>query len=457
MFKFSNIDLKNNLLECIKYIIDSKQDNKLYLCSSDLELDNKNIVEDFNYFQLFKCKGENYTQDEIEILEWDTEDKNEVIIDSDFEIDIYFYDYDTGEIPVSIGEFINAINKCKSSTFDENGVCITDKEAIFRVDPGDVDYINNYDDFPDFEINTKYNDNNLGIYVSNTNIIYALNLYFKDIVDEYNPPIMDDDLFIEISSDKKLDINRKSIYEIYNAYIFEIFASYNIKIILHPRIKYYYEDDELKQFDENTNYRLRPLLFSKGMEELLSLFNNAEGLGVDERSIVEYVKVIEYVSQTVIRMEITEEIRKKLNSAEALNPNAIFISELENMFSEHNNTYNTDRNLIKSTILKCCDIKQLVNYSPKFLKKLIDLDKNLAKPKSHKDDLLNEAYDELCASISDTRNQLSHAKANYSSNGHECPNDQKEAFIVLLRHLCIQIIRWFSNVNESDKIINKKV
>lgn len=89
-------------------------------------------------------------------------------------------------------------------------------------------------------------------------------------------------------------------------------------------------------------------------------------------------------------MEITEDARKKLNSQEALNPNANYIQELENMLLEYNNKYNTDRNAIKSTILKCCDIKQLAKYSPKFLKKLRDLEKNLKITRSNKSELLKK-------------------------------------------------------------------
>lgn len=455
MFKFFNVDLKNNLLECIKYIKNAKGKNELYIYSESLNLVNYDLDKDLQYLQLLKCVGEEYTDDELDILGWDIQDKNEIIIDSNYDIDITFYD-DDYNVLVSIGELINCIEKCKISSFDKNGVLIFDKNVIFRVYFRDI---NNYDYleyFPDFKKNVKYKDKDLEFSISNINSNYAIMLYFQDIADEYNPPIMDDDLFIEISSDNKLELDDESIYEIYNAYIFEIFASYNIKIMLNPRIKYNFEETESKQFDDAANYRLRPLLFSKGMKDIISLFNNAEGYGIDDSSIVEYVKVIEYVSQTVIRMEITEKARKKLNSEEALNPDAIFIKELENMFLEYNSKYSTDRNAIKATIIKCCDIKQLAKYSPNFLKKLSALDKKLANTKSNTDEVINSAYEELCNSISDTRNELSHAKANYSPNGNECPNNEKNDYIVLLRHICIQVIRWFSNVSEVNRIINEE-
>lgn len=451
MVKFYNEDLKKNLVKCVEYIISTSGKNTIHIYSEDLELDNYSIEEDLEYFESLKCLGEEYSEDEINDLELG--DEEEIIINDNSEIEIYFYDYDYDRIELTVGELIDYIGKYKSSSFDDKGVCISDKKVIFRVCPHDI-YYDNTCYFPKFHKSVKYNDKNLEINISPQNAFYSLMLYFEDSIDEYNPAISPDDLFIEISSDEKLGLESKSIYEIYNSYVFEIFASYNIKLDLNPRIIMNYYDEGLEGAFDDDNPKLRPLLFGKGLKDVIALFNNAEGHGIDDRSIIEYIKVIEYVSQTVIRMEITEEARKKLNSEEALKPNANYIKELENMFIDYNNKYNTDRNSIKATILKCCDIKQLTKYSPRFLKKLSDLDEKFANPKSNKSELLKNAYDELCSSISDTRNDLSHAKANYSPNGYECPNDEKKDFVVLLRHICVQVIRWFSNVSEIDRIIN---
>lgn len=451
MVRFYNEDLKKNLVECIKYIINTPRKNLFHIYSEDLGLDNDALEEDVKYFELLKCIGEEYSNDEINNFGWEIEGEKEIIIDNNSEIEIYFYDNDSS-MELTVESLIDCIDKSKSSLFDDNGVCFSDKKVIFRVSPHDI-YYDNTCFFPSFYKNLKYNDKNLEIEVSTENIFYALMLYFEGSFDEYNPVILSDDLFIEISSDEKLELEKEIIYEIYNAYIFEIFASYNMKINLNPRMIVDYDNIGLEDKFKD-NLKLRPLLFGKGLKDVIVLFNDAESYGIDDRAIIEYVKVIEYVSQTVKRMEITEEARKKLNSEDALNPNANYIQELENMFSEYNKKYDTDRNAIKATILKCCDIKQLAKYSPKFLKKLKELDKNLANPKSNKPDLLKNAFDELCDGISDTRNELSHAKANYSLNGHECPDSEKEDFVVLLRHICVQVIRWFSNVSEINRIIN---
>lgn len=454
MVKFCHKDLKKDLVECIKTIISSSGKNMFYIYSEDLGLDNYKLEEDLQYFESLKCVGEEYSVTEIENHGWEIEDKEVIIIDNESEIQIYYYDYDYGNFTLTVSKLIEYVSKTKSSSFDSNGMCISEKKVVFRVIPLDM-YYDNTCYFPNFYKHIEYNNKNLEIEISTENAFYALMLYFKDYVDEYNPIILPDDLFIEISSDEKLDLNNESLYEIYNAYIFEIFASYNVKLDLNPRILVDYDDKGLENIPDDDNLKLRPLLLGKGLKDVIALFNDAESHGIDDRAIVEYVKVIEYVSQTVMRNEITEEARKKLSSEEALNPSANYIKELESIFLEYNKKYSTDRGSIKSTILKCCDIRQLAKYSPKFLDKLIELEKDLSNPKRKKVEVIEYAFNDLCKSISDTRNELSHAKANYSSNGLECPSDQKKDFVVLLRYICVQVIRWFSYVNENDRIVNQ--
>ena len=80
-------------------------------------------------------------------------------------------------------------------------------------------------------------------------------------------------------------------------------------------------------------------------------------------------KVFEYVSQTVVRQKITDIIRTKLMSPSAIEPNANYILELENLFEEQK-TFKKDREAIKLTIVTCCDSTELAKVSPCFSDKL---------------------------------------------------------------------------------------
>jgi hypothetical protein len=77
-------------------------------------------------------------------------------------------------------------------------------------------------------------------------------------------------------------------------------------------------------------------------------------------------KVIEYVSQTVVKAQLVSTIQKKLYSAEALSPNAEFIIELQNMFNEQRN-YTKDREAIRLTILTCCEVAGVVKTIKRLL------------------------------------------------------------------------------------------
>lgn len=111
--------------------------------------------------------------------------------------------------------------------------------------------------------------------------------------------------------------------------------------------------------------------------------------------------------------------------------------------------------MIKATIKECCNVVKLSKYSPKFIKALKDLNNQLKKEKANRDELCNKAYNNLAESISDTRNNISHAKANYDKKGLECPDSQKEQFIILLRNTCLQVIEWFCNTDETIRIIKE--
>ncbi|MDU2656852.1 MAG: hypothetical protein E7C54_16890, partial [Clostridioides difficile] len=116
--------------------------------------------------------------------------------------------------------------------------------------------------------------------------------------------------------------------------------------------------------------------------------------------------------------------------------------------------YSKDRDKIKATIKKCCDIYQLREYLPNYCTKMIKLDNT--KTNNKKTQTIDEAFNELCDAVSDTRDELSHAKANYTSNGKECPDNEKDKFVILLRNICVQVIRWFAHQNEYDRIVNIK-
>jgi len=277
-----------------------------------------------------------------------------------------------------------------------------------------------------------------------------------DFDDDYLPALLDDELFIEIKSDEGLQLND---YEnIINSYIFEIDSSYNISLqeARRPQINY---DDEYNEDDDETkiitDYKLRPLLFGKGLTEVVKLYNSATISSNLDMVIIQYTKVLEFISQTVVRQKTTQTLQNKIMDSRALNPNADFIKELEMTFDDLHQKYSTDRDAIKVLIETCCDIRNISRFAPKYLSKLRKLENTLNAIKSDKEGCIKESYELLANSISDTRNYIAHSKANYTLKGNECPEDQKDDFVKMLRLTSIQAIRWFSTISEEGRITNE--
>lgn len=446
MLKFKDNKLKQDMIHSINKLKEY-DDRYLYIKISKLDLDDDGKITTF--FERIKCKEEDYSQDEIEEFFFYNNDE-EYIIDGKEMIEIYL-DEQESLIQCTIAEFIELINQVQCSAINENGICVSNGVAIFRVSANDLseEYYNN---IPFFEEKIKYKNTDINLTVSNSNSLYSLKVYFDMEFNEYYPIILNDDLFVEISFNCDSNINLNDIHEIFNVYIFEIFIKAELKLELHPRF-YYYDGEDEPKFDTELN--LNSKLFTKGMSDIINMFNQAEGHNND-RAIVEYVKVIEYISATVIREKETLEVQKKLSEPKVFKPNADYIRELGEIYLNNKKKFSVDSEMIKEAIKKCCDVEKLSKYAPEFITQLKNINVEVAKDGVDKEMLHSQANNALAKSISDTRNNISHAKANYDKKGLECPDSQKEEFIILLRNVCIQAIKWFYNTDESIRIIKKE-
>ncbi|WP_294153404.1 hypothetical protein [uncultured Clostridium sp.] len=405
--------------------------------------------ETIKYLEGIKCIGEKYTEDELEDFDFG-EDGQEIIITGKEEMTICL-DESESEIESTIDEFIRLVDEVEGCSINEDGICISKTRAILRVSTNDI-FEESYDSLLELYSEINYKGDNVKISLNTSSELYALRIFLNCEFDELNPVMNYDDLFVEISfNDSISSIELNSINEIFNVYIFKVFTKYGVKLELNPRYSYV---DEVEEPKINGNLELDSKLFSKGMKDIIFMFNKAEGYNND-RAIVEYVKVIEYVSATVIREEVTVAVQQKLQGFQVCNLDGDYIKELGDIFLNSKQKYNTDSEMIKITIKKCCNIESLSKYAPTFMSQLKNLSNTISQKPENKEVFCNQAYGELAKSISDTRNNLSHAKANYDKKGLECPDIQKDEFVVLLRNVTLQVIEWFYNSDESIRIINE--
>lgn len=430
----------------------------LYVIRYSSEEFEKRIKECYQYIQ-----ENNYSMNvsffyDVLEMEEDYEEDEDIFIDEDYSTHIQL-DESQIELEISLVEFIDIIEETQNAKIVENVKFVSDKRSIYRVTT-----INEYSKlileellYENAKCFTKHDViDNIGFtcMVKNGVTLFGVMTNMQGDYEDFFPSVLEDDLFIEIIYDDTKLLDEK-VNKIINAYIFELNASYKIKLRLEPRSEINYDEElENQELGFTQSTLLRPLMFGKGIEEVIKLFNDAEAYYDNyDFAIIQYTKVIEYVSQTVIRQEIIEEAYKKLISPNALRPDANYIKELESMFVGFKTKYDTDRNSIKATIRKCCNLDELINSLPNFLSNITKYLNEAEKNKQKKHEFINSAFDLLCDGISDTRNSLTHAKANYTINGHECPEEEKAQYFEVIRIISIQVIRWYSMVNEASRIV----
>ncbi|MBD8696048.1 hypothetical protein [Stenotrophomonas sp. CFBP 13718] len=260
--------------------------------------------------------------------------------------------------------------------------------------------------------------------------------------DKYNPPLGWDEFFVEVHHPMGATIAGSNA--LIQAYLFELHVTLGLDFSEAPRpVEFdieYPEDEEIGDLVERAN-NMRPLLTGPGLVAVLSEFNSVNGLSMGDAALLAYVKCIEYVSATVVREKQYEDLRKRLLSKDALNPNAEFMDGLLVLFEE-NRVFTRDAEALRLSIERCCDPLPMKLHSPPILRSLAKIHSSSSSENR------NQALVDLAAVLSATRNQLAHAKANYRVMGKECPQEQLQSLVVCARIAAEQCIRWYASRSE---------
>ncbi|HEC65061.1 MAG TPA: hypothetical protein ENI23_07200 [bacterium] len=264
--------------------------------------------------------------------------------------------------------------------------------------------------------------------------------------EDYCPSLSDNDLFVKV--DHPSNTSPQLISDIIDSYLFELSASFFLDFTRtrYPEAFYGWEDlDFTPIVDDKGKIRIRTPNISNGLPELYRIYLRGVTASDVEHQIINLVKAIEYVSATVIRLTSHDAIRQRLLSPKALAPDAKFLDDLI-MLVEDQRIYRKDSEALRLTINTCCDTTQLAPHAPPVLKTLSSLSEaSDAKTKK-------TALDDLSKCLSSTRNQLVHAKANYTLTGNECPSDQLSILAGCVNLAATQVIRWFAGLPTESRV-----
>ena len=260
--------------------------------------------------------------------------------------------------------------------------------------------------------------------------------------DKYFPPLGWDEVFIEVHH--PLGATKEQANALIQAYVFELHVTLGLEFSESPRpVEFdieYPEDEEIGDLVKRAT-SMRPLLTGPGLLAVLSEFNSANGLHADSSSLLVYTKCIEYVSATVVREKQYEDLRKRLLTRDALNPNAEFMDGLLVLFEE-NRVFTRDVEALRLSIERCCDPLPMKPHAPQILRSLSKIEPNSTAEQRR------QALVDLAAVLSASRNQLAHAKANYRATGKECPPEQLASLVSCARIAAEQCIRWYASRSE---------
>lgn len=268
----------------------------------------------------------------------------------------------------------------------------------------------------------------------------ALHLHVHELSDDSYPPYDDEEIYVWIKQDKPVsEAVRASVF---HAYLFELATTAKIELAPKMRMRWAADVDEDSDaiFDGLTakGERLRPLVAGPGTGDATKLFVAALSATDRGHRILGFAKVIEHVSATVIRLEGLKQIRAKLMSPHA-DPDVKYISELWTLVEGLVEAKKNQRIALELTVRTCCDVDDLRRIAPQCCAAL----RNLADEADIK--TRENALKELASRISSTRNQLAHAKADYTPTGLECPEPELFEFAALAQAVAAQCIRWYAD------------
>lgn len=362
----------------------------------------------------------------------------------------------TDDSPVlTVRELIDLSKELDTATLENNTRYISENRFLQLIEPIEdtkLSMINIGGDWPTtrlFEQQFNFDSNEIYIGIVNGFTPFSLIVSKNEDYEDFWPPFHEEDYFIEITFTKPIEYS--FVESLIETYLFELNASLNLTFRQHVRATTDgYEDFDYAQEKAMKlveTFRLRPLISGKGIREVCHLFNRAMSIEDDELRLFSLVKVIEYIAPTVVRKKANEQIRQRLLSADALNPDAEFIADLIKLI-EINRESRKDAVALKLTIFEACDPIPLAKTAPKYLSKIHLADENI------KDTGRKAALEELSNCITATRNKIAHAKSNFKPTGKECPKEQLTSFVECVRLVTIQVINWFATCPEELRILN---
>lgn len=267
------------------------------------------------------------------------------------------------------------------------------------------------------------------------------------IINGYQFDETQDEIYIRFIS----SVSKEEIKKYINSYIYENSTCLKPADICVYQGKRFSQNDSKDEAEPLLRQRL---LVGKGLEEIIFVFNKATKSNDLDMKIIEYSKVLEYVGCTLEFEEKVNRVSNLLNEVEVLKPTADYIKRIIKNISEIDEIkkdkmlikYVVEQTNLQDTVLELDFVKQTKNSNVSGVLK----NKNIKE-----EDKKNQIAEKIVDIISDTRNQLVHAKANYEKKGNECCDEEKEIYTAFLKYIADRAIRKYAMIQEDYRLTNE--
>lgn len=375
-----------------------------------------------------KDKNDFFTDSYNEVLELSL-DKPENL--EGYDIDLFYFE----EERVKLVDLLKLKEEIFSLEINESNSIIRTKNKTYFIIGNDCSFEAQFDqdDFRVIKENYNISTINYSIIVGIAAIL--LGEYHSDywfVASQYT--------VVEVSYENK-KLTHECEIKLLTSYLFEIADktghSFQLQPIKAPE-EYHLPCEEFNP--------LQIIDYNEGMD----LFLSAVQIHEPALKFLNFYKVLEFFSPVAANLETYNLMRMKLDSA-VINE-AEYIKDIIDLAVNSKDRF-TDEGLIITSFNKCFDFIGLSGLLPISIIKNIKKTLQIEKIDYSLNDEKNVSAKKIAARIIySTRNQIVHAKSNFSIKGNEVPTSELDQLNEFMKASASQAIRWYSRLPNHQKL-----
>lgn len=206
-----------------------------------------------------------------------------------------------------------------------------------------------------------------------------------------------------------------------------------------------YDEEVVESDSEQTDVDIISIESLPHFSPMLQMYINAKEVKDYSLRYLMFYKILEYISPFVAQKLVYEKLNQKLDKLLVSERNSEYLDSLINLTRAYDNSMK-DGELAKLVLDECADLVELQDLIPQSIKKRMMTDSNYGKNVRWTYENIKGCEDRMKKTLAtylySTRNEIVHAKSNYTCTGFECPPNDIPHLDDMLQSLCYTIVYW---------------